>query len=211
MSVRSWFLVDGAGPGPRAHPGAGEPPSAGRVAVLLDVRAREPGLGAILGLALAREARAPAVLVLGWRTWAPAHAAVPAAPAGRRLARALRLRELRARASGRLVWVDLPEADDEAAAAVARAVAAAPAEMPVVVALGGPRGAALDALLAEADLVVVPGAGDDPRGRAALAGVATVSDRAVPWPRTPGPPWRRLAHAGVWGGPGAGLPAGARR
>lgn len=207
MTVRSWFIVDDA----HRAPPAGEVTIPGRVAVLLDVRGREPGLGAVLGLALAREAHAAAVLVLGWRTWAPARSTMPAAPCARRLARALRLRELDARASGRLVWVDLPQDDDAAATAVARAVAAAPAEMPVVVALGGPRGAALDALLAEADLVVVPGPQDDPRRRAALAGASTAAGRTVSWPRTPGAPWRRLAHAGVWGGPGAGLPDGARR
>lgn len=208
MSLRSWLLVDDPA---RAPAREWAPPAAGRIAVLLDGRRGEPGLGAVLGLALARESRAPAVLVLGWHTWAPAHSALPAAPAGRRLARALRLRELPARASGRLVWVGLPPDDGEAASAVSRAVAAAPAGMPVVIALGGPRGAALDAFLAEADLVVVPAADDDPRGRAALAGAAAVSDRAVSWAQAPGPPWRRLAHAGLWGGPGAGLPAGARR
>jgi hypothetical protein len=120
-----------------------------------------------LAVALARRVRAPAAVVC--RHGAPAPAlALPAAPAARRLVARLTAQGLAAQGRGRVVVVALPD-DDAAAAAAARRAAAAAGEAPVVLALGGPRGAALEALLDGQDLCVVtirPGA------RPALAALA---------------------------------------
>jgi len=210
VSVSSWFLTAPAG----ARDVAGDAPAtpvAGRIAVLLPCGADAYGLGAVLALALAREGRVSTVLHLGWCVPGPWRCAVPGWPAGLRLARTLRDRDLPARAAGRLVHVTLPAADGDAAAAAARAVAAAPAETPVVIVLGGARGPALDGLLVDADLVVVAGPPDDPRARAAGEGLCASGTRGVLWDGAPGPPWRRLARAGLAVGPAGRLPVGARR
>ena len=210
MSVASWFLTAPVTEraAVRDHPAT---LTAGRIAVLLPCGAGEHGLGAVLALALAREGRSSAGLHLGWQVPGPARCAAPALPAGRRLARTLRARDLPARAVGRLVHVELPEVDGEAAAAAARAVAASPAQTPVTIVLGGARGPALDALLADADLVLVAGPPDDPRGRAATEGLVSRGVDAALWDDPPGPPWRRLARGGVAAGPAGRLPERARR
>jgi len=210
MSVASWFVTAPAG----RRDVARETPAArvaGRIAVLLPCGAGEHGLGAVLALALAREGGASTVLHLGWHVPGPLRCAAPGRPAGLRLARTLRDRDLPARAVGRLVHVTLPAADGDAAAAVARAVAASPAEAPVVIALGGARGPALDGLLVDADLVVVAGPPEDPRARAAAEGLVASGTPAMLWNDAPGLPWRRLARAGLAVGPIGRLPAGAGR
>ena len=158
-----------------------------------------PALGAAVGLALARRRRAPVVAVC---LWSPGQSALrawraPALPAARRLAAGLAARGYDARAAGRLAVVRLAGCDEEAAVAARRVLAAASAA-PAVLALGGPRVAAFDALLAEQDLVVVGTRGrSDPvltrLAVAGLAGAARVCACEVPAAH----PARSLATAGV--------------
>jgi hypothetical protein len=120
-----------------------------------------------LAVALARRVRAPAAVVC--RHGAPVPAlALPAAPAARRLAGRLGVQGLSAQARGRVVVVALP-GDDAAAAAAASRAAAAAGDAPVVLALGGARGAALEALLDGQDLCVVT---SRPGAQPALAALA---------------------------------------
>jgi len=138
-----------AGPGPRPPPG---------VAVLCGP-ADAAALAAALGLLLARRHRARAVAVCVWTEGRHARSVwrAPVLPAARRLASALAARGHGVASAGRLVTVSLPAACEDAAIEARRAVAAAASTSgaPTVLALGGPRGAAFDALLAEQDLVVV--------------------------------------------------------
>jgi hypothetical protein len=158
-----------------------------------------PALGAALGLALARRRGAPVVAVCVWsagRSVLPALRA-PALPAARRLAAGLAARGYDARPAGRLAIVRLAGSDEDAAVAARRALAAAGAA-PAVLALGGPRAAAFDALLAEQDLVIVGArSGADPvvtrLAVAGLAGAARACACEVPAAR----PARSLAAAGV--------------
>jgi hypothetical protein len=158
-----------------------------------------PALAAALGLALARVYRAPVVAVCVWGAArlprAPWRA--PALPAARRLAVALAARGHDARAAGRLavVWLD---GSDEEAALTARRVLAAAGAAPTVLALGGPRTAAFDDLLAEQDLVVVgTRSGADPvLTRLAVAGLGG-GGRACACEVPATPPARALASAGV--------------
>jgi hypothetical protein len=158
-----------------------------------------PALGAALGLALARWRGAPVVALCVWsagRSVLPAWRA-PALPAARRLAAGLAARGYDARPAGRLAVVRLAGSDEDAAVAARRALAAAGAA-PAVLALGGPRAAAFDALLAEQDLVVVGArSGTDPvvtrLAVAGLAGAARACACEVPAAR----PARSLAAAGV--------------
>ncbi|HWI08350.1 MAG TPA: hypothetical protein VNT54_12655 [Solirubrobacteraceae bacterium] len=171
------------------------PPRAPASLAVLAPAADAPALGAALALALARRERATAALVCVWapvagdRLWR-----APAAPAAARLARALAARGHDARASGRLVVVRLATPCEPAAAEALRATAAA-GRAPAVVALGGPRTAAFDALLAQQDVVVVAVApGADP----ALARLATEGlERSVACEVPPADPARALAAAGV--------------
>ncbi|MDX6690342.1 MAG: hypothetical protein QOG15_1799 [Solirubrobacteraceae bacterium] len=158
-------------------------------------------LGAALGLLLARAERSRAVAVCVW-AGSPAARAVwraPALPGARRLAAALAARGHDARGAGRLVLVRLPPDPQEAAAAAGRAAAAAGA-VPAVLALGGPRVASFDALLAGQDLVVVaPRTDADPiLARLAVDGLAAqaVCACACEVPPALGPA-RRLAEAGL--------------
>ena len=116
-------------------------------------------LGAALGLVLARRHRSVAAVVCVWSGERAPRAAwrAPALPAARRLALGLLARGHDARGAGRLVTVSLPADRDEAATAARRVAAAAASAggLPTVLALGGPRVAAFDELLAEQDLVVV--------------------------------------------------------
>jgi len=136
---------------PRTPPGVG----------LLCGPADAPAIGAALGLLLARRHRAAAVAVCVWTGGRPPAGAwrAPALPAARRLASGLVARGHDAIGAGRLATVRLPAACDDAATEARRAAAAAAAAsaggVPTVLALGGPRVAAFDALLAEQDLVVV--------------------------------------------------------
>jgi hypothetical protein len=113
-------------------------------------------VGAALALALARRERAPVAALCAWDRDGAARLAwtAPARPAARRLATALAARGHDARPAGRLAVVRLPAGAHEAADDARRVLAAA-GSAPAVLALGGPRSAAFDALLAEQDLVVV--------------------------------------------------------
>jgi hypothetical protein len=128
-----------------AAPAASPVRSAPRALVFGSARDALP-VAAALAAGL-REREAAAVLV----AWP--HAEAPRAalgtPGATRLGAGLRLRGLEAVARGRLAWVAL--GDDELGLA-RRAFAV---DAPVVVGISGPRTAATDALLAEADHVVV--------------------------------------------------------
>jgi hypothetical protein len=186
------------GPGPAcAEPVPRTPPA---VAVLSSSADAQP-LGSALGLALADRRRAPVVAVCVWTGQPPAAGVAwraPALPAARRLAAALAARGHDARAAGRLAVVRLAAAPGDAAAEAGRASAAAGAA-PVVLALGGPRVAAFDALLAEQDVVVVATApGTDPAlARLAIAGLAGEHARACVCEVSPAHPGRALAAAGL--------------
>jgi hypothetical protein len=173
-------------------------PAPPAVAVLATA-ADAPALGAALGLALAQRRRAPVVAVFVWSAGpAPAQAwRAPALPAARRLATRLAARGYDARPAGRLAVVRLAGAGDDAAPAARRALAAAGAA-PAVLALGGPRTAAFEELLAEQDLVVVGArSGADPvLTRLAVAGLAGAV-RACACEVPTAHPARSLAAAGV--------------
>jgi hypothetical protein len=171
------------------------PPAVAVLAAAADAHA----LGAALGLALAQRRRAPAVAVCVWsagRSAPPAWRA-PALPAARRLAARLAARGYDARPAGRLAVVRLAGCDHDAATAARRALAAAGAA-PAVLALGGPRTAAFDALLAAQDLVVVGArSGADPvLTRLAVAGLAGAV-RACACEVPTAHPARSFAAAGV--------------
>jgi hypothetical protein len=167
---------------------------------LLCAPADAQSLGAALGLALVARHRAPVVVVCAWTAEAPAAGGwcAPPRPAARRLVANLVGRGHEARAAGRLAMVRLP-ADAGEAAAGARRVSAAAGAAPVVLALGGPRVAVFDELLAEQDLVVVAtGSGTDPAlARLALAGLESATDRACVCEVPPARSARSLAAAGV--------------
>lgn len=179
-----------AAPAPRTPPGV----------AVLSASADARMLGAALGLALASRGRAPVIVVCVWTGDLAAGSAwrAPALPAARKLAATLRAREHDAQAAGRLAVVRLPSAPDEAAAQARRAAAAAGAA-PTVLALGGPRVAAFDALLAQQDLVVVAASsGADPAlARLAVGGLASGTARACVCEVPPAYPARSLAAAGI--------------
>lgn len=176
-------------PAPRTPPG---------VAVLSAAADAQP-LGCALGLALASRQRTAVVVVCLWT--GELRAAVwraPALPAARRLAVTLGARGLQAREAGRLAVVRLPGPAPEAAAEARRASAAAGAA-PVVLALGGPRVAAFDALLAEQDLVVVATSGptDAVLARLAMADLSCATSRVCACAVPSAHPARSLAVAGL--------------
>jgi hypothetical protein len=190
------FAAPGEAPEPAcADPAPRTPPGVAVLAAAPDA----PALGAALGLALARARRAPVVVVCAWSAGQPAPPAwrAPALPAARRLADALAARGHAARPAGRLVLVQLAGSDEDGALEARRVLAAAGAA-PAVLALGGPRRAAFDALLADQDLVVVgTRSGADPvLARLAvegLAGAVCACACEVPEAR----PARVLAAAGI--------------
>lgn len=168
------------------------------------------GAGAALALALRRGWRSRVAVVLHWTAEAREVAPrVLARPAARRLAASLRGRGHRAWASGRLVFVALPEGAAEAATeavAAAACVNRAVAGAPCVLVLAGPRPAAVEDLLALQDgVVIVPPDGDD-AGLAALAASSLaetgVGASVISWPLS------GLARAGAV--TGVGLTPGAR-
>lgn len=209
MRVAGFFVAT------ETEPAAAESTAApaGGTVILLAAPSTAAGLGCALALGLARAARSSVAAVLEWVPGSvePGSARLPGAPAAQRLARSLAARDVPARATGRLVRATLPGDDEPAAAAIQRAAAAIPAEHPVVVALGGARGEALDGLLAAADFVVVPGPEGDPATAMALAGAAFVAHRVVAWPVPPGPGARRFARAGLLGPAGRTAPCPVRR
>ncbi len=186
-SVLEYFVMPSGSPRPAAHgdfvaPDEGpdracaEPaPRTPSGVAVLTTAADAPALGAAIGLALAGRSRAAVATVCLWTAAEPTQTSwrAPATPAPRRLAGALAARGLAARPAGRLALVHLPVGAEDAATAARRAIAAAGAA-PTVLALGGPRVAAFDALLAEQDLVVVatPRGTDPALARLALAGLA---------------------------------------
>jgi hypothetical protein len=166
---------------------------------VLAAAADAPALGAALALALAQRRRAPVVALCMWTADQPAGPPwrAPALPAARRLTARLAARGYDARPAGRLAVVRLAGSDDDAALAARRALSATGAA-PAVLALGAPRTAAFDELLAEQDLVVVGArTGADPvLTRLAVAGLAgAVRACACEVPATH--PARSLAAAGV--------------
>lgn len=128
--------------------------------------------GAALALALLARERSPAGLLAVWTTrdGGPYNPGVPALGGARRLTAALDARGFVVRATGRLAVVELPVDDDEAARAAERAFAVA-APAPMVLAVGGPRGAALDRALDGQDLVVVAAEDGDELAQLAVAGL----------------------------------------
>jgi hypothetical protein len=157
-------------------------------------------LGAAIGLAVARRRRSAVVAVCVWTAGSAGRQGwrAPAMPAARRLAAALIARGHAARAAGRLVVVRLPASPDEAAVQARRATAAA-GGAPTVLALGGPRVAAFDDLLAEQDLVVVatPSGTDPALARLALAGLTSGAARTCACEVPPAHPARTVAAAGL--------------
>ena len=152
-------------------------------------------------------ARAGSASARAGRLWSACGLAAPAArqawrapamPAARRLGATLGARGHDARAAGRLAVVRLPDAPEDAAVQARRATAAA-GGAPTVLALGGARVAAFDALLADQDLVVVatPSGTDPALARLALAGLAPGTGAYV---RVRGPARASGAHRGG-GGP----------
>ena len=170
-----------------AEPGTVAPPAAvgcrsSRVCVL-GTGASALALGGLLAQRLARLPGAHAAVL---RTWSPAAGAGaqgrggPPAAAARRLATALRAAGHAATARGRLVQIALPDAALAAQEACRQLDVAAPSERTVTV-LAGPRDAALDAVLATQDLVLVEVAAGAPDvlGALAVASVQAVAPGAA--------------------------------
>jgi hypothetical protein len=179
---------------------ADSPPRMPPGIAVLSMASDAAALGGALGLVLARRGREPVVAVCLWTDGCAPRAVwrAPALPAARRMAAALAARGHDVRPAARLALVLLPASEPDAAAQARRAAAAA-GPAPTVLALGGPRGAAFDALLAEQDLVVVATRGDaDPAlAQLALDGLAGAAVRACLCEVPPAHPARSLAAAGV--------------
>jgi hypothetical protein len=160
-------------------------------------------LGAALGLLLAGRHRSAAVAVCVWTGDGCAPRIIwraPALPAARRLARGLAVRGHEAAGVGRLAVVSLPAVCASAVAEARRiGSVAASGGAPTVLAIGGPRVATFDALLAEQDLVVVATRGSAAPALARLAVedlvAAAVCARACEVPASA--PGRALAEAGL--------------
>jgi len=177
-------------PGPVAAP----PRFAPRALVLGSARDGVPVAAALAG---GLRERAPAAVLITWPSPEPPRPAL-GTPGASRLVAGLQLRGLEAVARGRLAWLALAPADLGLAR---RALAAA--EGPVVVAITGPRCAAIDALLAEQDHVVLVLPDDaDPR-LAELAREGLTEARAgLGAPIVRGPltaPGARAAALAGWG------------
>jgi len=162
------------------------------LAILAPV-AEARALGAALAL---RATRGVAAMGLWTGTDGPAPIAPAVAmctPGARRLADAIEARGLDARAVGRLVTVALPPGEPESAAAAQRLVAI---DVPVVLAVAGPRGRAWDDVLRELDLVLVRTAPREVQdlaiGRLLEQGIVAASLDAAP-----GPVARSFALAGL--------------
>jgi hypothetical protein len=169
------------------------PPSWSTATVLASPDDAVPAAGAVAG-ELRRRAGAPAAVVCSWRATGHAGTAWPAAAA---LARKLSARDQPATALGRVTWTRLPDDPAEAGAAFRRVVAAA--EVPVVLAVAGPRPDALASLVAETDLAVVA---PPPDADATVGELAAAELRAMGLPVTivgapAGPTARALARAGL--------------
>jgi hypothetical protein len=147
-----------------------------------------------LAAAVALRHRARSALVLVWAAgetpdlFVPP---VPAWPAARLVARRLARRGIRVVARGRLVWVALPAAGDDARALGARAEAAAD-DLPSVLAVMGPRDGAGDAMLAGRERAVVAGVPGSPFARLVDGDLPIPADVVEP----PAPGLARLAALG---------------
>jgi len=168
-----------------------------------------PWLGAAVGIGVARAWGAPCALVCTWsaeRTQPQGWAAPPPRP-GRRLAARLAARGIEAQAGGRIVRVALCGDEVVAAAEATRALGAA-TDTPCVLAVGGPRGDALEALVSEQHHAMVFTRPDAPAG---LAEIARAGLRALPADRVSshvvagGAAGRMLALRGLSIGVGAAL------
>ena len=198
IRMRDAFVRPAAGPRKSA---ASAPRPAPRIA-LVCASEDAAALGVAAAAILARRHRADCALACVWAPEGVSRGAGEGRPlagrAARRLATALVARDVPGTARGRLV-IALPAGEPATAApAAARALAAAGAA-PTVLALGGPREPAFDALLADQDLVVVatrPSA-SGPLAELALAAVADVATRAVACEVGPTPAGRLLATAGL--------------
>jgi len=182
----AWFV---APPEASARVAAAPVPPAARVVVL---GASADAVAVAAGVALAL--RAPSGLVAAWHSErAPVRGVATRAAA--RLAARLTARDLPAVARGRLAWLALPGAPEEAAAAVRRASAAV--DGPLVTALAGARPPALEQLVGEHDMAIVAADPDSALARAALAGLAARGLEAIACaPPRPGLA-RRAALAGL--------------
>lgn len=147
-----------------------------------DAAPTAPGAALAAGLRAARTDAAAVVALLPGSAGGPAApATVPGRAAARRLAASFRLRGSDATASGRLVLVRLAE-DPQAGIAEVQRLAVA-CDVPVVVAVAGPRGEAHERLLARCDEVVALLPGAVPDGLEAVAraaGIGHVVSAGVP-------------------------------
>jgi len=166
-----------------------------RAAVLGPVAGAVPAAAALALSLRASHGGAAAVVA----TWTPERGGAPsprgpAAPAAARTAARLTARGLRCTAHGRLAW--LPLDDHVVAAAVGARRAAAALDVPLVLALAGPRCDVVEGLLAEQDLVLVVAADPDgPMARLAAANCPCAATAALP----PCGVRRALALAGLGG------------
>lgn len=192
VALARWF-VRPTPPGERPA-GTDRPASASRHPLAIVTTGRS-ALAVAASAALAHGGAQVSALACWHVAGAERARAVAALPAARRLAASLVARDLAAVASGRLVRIQLPDAERDALGALGRAEAAC-GSIPCVLALGGARGAGWDPVLAACDLVLVHG--DDPELTAlAVARLADAGVRAVAAPAAPSPPVRALAAAGL--------------
>jgi hypothetical protein len=148
-----------------------------RVAVLGSPGAVSP-VAAALALSCREQGGVASALVAVWPSDAASSPAPtgPALPGAATLAARLARRGVPTTARGRLAWLTLPTAADEAASMLRHAEAAT-GDLPVVLAVARPRDAAIDALLAERELLIVAAPPDS-----ALAAVADADVRALRLP-----------------------------
>jgi len=196
------FLLEPADPVPSPPPSAppSSPPARPLRAAVLGSSAHVPPIAAACAGELRARAGAGSALVCLWRpgATAPGDDEDPASPAGattpgaRRVAAALDAEGLRATACGRLAWLALPDDPADAAPTLRRGLALA--TVPVVIAVAGPRPAAIEPVLATADLAlaVLPADASEPLRALALASLPGTGHILAPLP--PGPPrWGALA------------------
>jgi hypothetical protein len=185
-------------PAERSGPTRSRPPA--RALAVLSTPGDVLAASAAVALREMAEQHLACALVAVWSAdRAPrAMASMPPVGAARRLATSLAVRGHDATATGRLAIVRLTADPDEAAAEARRAFAAA-TSVPTVLALGGPRPPALDAALADQDLVVVATRPHDDPLLVDLA-LSTLSERGLPAQARPAPASplaRLLATAGL--------------
>jgi hypothetical protein len=175
---------------------ADAPPVAGALAGAL--RAAHRSAAAAVAIWTPASGTAPGApgLAIATATESPERGSLPpATPAALRLAARITGRGLPATGRGRLAW--LQRADHPVAAALAARRLSGALEVPVVVALAGPRTEVLEGLLREQDLVVI--VAREPQGALARLAVAGCDVPALACaPLAPGPS-RLLALAGLAG------------